>query len=91
MKGATGVDVDLDETPGEIRLSSFDSVRREIARISLEKLLRDGRIQPSRIEEIVLKTKEEVEKDHARGGQEVGGGRQSILTADGTFTDFRPV
>lgn len=59
---ATGVDVDLDETPGEIRLSSFDSVRRAIARISLEKLLRDGRIQPSRIEEIVLKTKEEVEK-----------------------------
>ncbi|MBI5356512.1 ribonuclease Y [Candidatus Collierbacteria bacterium] len=59
---ATGVDVDLDETPGEVRLSSFDSVRREIARISLEKLLRDGRIQPSRIEEIVLKTKEEVEK-----------------------------
>ncbi len=59
---ATGVDVDLDETPGEIRLSSFDSVRREIARISLEKLLRDGRIQPSRIEEIVLKTKEDVEK-----------------------------
>ncbi|MBI2309664.1 ribonuclease Y [Candidatus Collierbacteria bacterium] len=59
---ATGVDVDLDETPGEIRLSSFDSVRREIARISLEKLLRDGRIQPSRIEEIVFKTKEEVEK-----------------------------
>lgn len=58
----TGVDVDLDETPGEIRLSSFDSVRREIARLSLEKLLRDGRIQPSRIEEIVAKTKEEVEK-----------------------------
>lgn len=59
---ATGVDVDLDETPGEIRLSSFDSVRREIARISLEKLIRDGRIQPSRIEEIVAKTREEVEK-----------------------------
>lgn len=59
---ATGVDVDLDETPGAIRLSSFDSVRREIARISLEKLIRDGRIQPSRIEEIVAKTKEEVEK-----------------------------
>lgn len=59
---ATGVDVDLDETPGEIRLSSFDAVRREIARISLEKLIRDGRIQPSRIEEIVAKTREEVEK-----------------------------
>lgn len=59
---ATGVDVDLDETPGEIRLSSFDSIRREIARISLEKLLRDGRIQPSRIEEVVKKTQEEIEK-----------------------------
>lgn len=59
---ATGVDVDLDETPGAIRLSSFDSVRREIARIALEKLLRDGRIQPTRIEEIVAKTKEEVDK-----------------------------
>lgn len=58
----TGVDVDLDETPGEIRLSSFDSVRREIAKIALEKLIRDGRIQPARIEEVVAKTKEEVEK-----------------------------
>lgn len=58
----TGVDVDLDETPGEIRLSSFDSVRREIARIALEKLLRDGRIQPSRIEEVVHKTQTDVEK-----------------------------
>lgn len=58
----TGVDVDLDETPGEIRLSSFDPVRREIARVSLEKLIKDGRIQPSRIEEIVAKTKEEIEK-----------------------------
>lgn len=59
---ATGVDVDLDETPGEIRLSSFDSVRREIAKLSLQKLLRDGRIQPSRIEETVEKTTKEVEK-----------------------------
>ena len=49
---ATGVDVDLDEE-GIIRLSSFDSVRREVARQSLEKLLKDTRIQPFRIEEIV--------------------------------------
>lgn len=58
---ATGVDVDLDEE-GIIRLSSFDSVRREIARRSLEKLLKDTRVQPFRIEEIVEQTKQEVEK-----------------------------
>lgn len=59
---ATGVDVDLDETPGEIRLSSFDSVRREVAKQSLAKLLRDGRIQPTRIEETVKKTQKDIEK-----------------------------
>lgn len=58
---ATGVDVDLDEE-GIIRLSSFDSVRREIARRALEILLKDTRIQPVRIEEIVEQTKKEVEK-----------------------------
>jgi ribonucrease Y len=58
---ATGVDVDLDEE-GVIRLSSFDQVRREIARRSLEKLIKDTRIQPFRIEEIVGQTKQEVEK-----------------------------
>lgn len=58
---ATGVDVDLDEE-GIIRLSSFDQVRREIARRALEKLLKDTRIQPFRIEEIVNQTKEEVQK-----------------------------
>lgn len=58
---ATGVDVDLDEE-GIIRLSSFDQVRREVARRSLEKLIKDTRIQPFRIEEIVTQTKEEVEK-----------------------------
>ncbi len=57
---ATGVDIDLDEE-GIIRLSSFDQVRREVARRSLEKLLKDTRIQPFRIEEIVLQTKKEVE------------------------------
>lgn len=58
---ATGVDVDLDEE-GVIRLSSFDSVRREIARATLEKLIRDGRIQPVRIEEVVKQTEKEIEK-----------------------------
>jgi len=67
---ATGVDVDLEEE-GVIRLSSFDAVRREIARISLDKLIRDGRIQPPRIEEIVQKTKEEVDKMIFKAGEEL--------------------
>ncbi|MDP3724774.1 MAG: ribonuclease Y [bacterium] len=62
FEAKTGVDVDVDETPGEIRLSCFDPVRREIAKRSLEQLMLDGRIQPSRIEEVVEKTKKEVEK-----------------------------
>src|SRR3989344_2118422 len=53
----TGVEVDLDE-PGVIRLSCFDPVRREIARVALEKLLADGRVQPARIEELVKRVKE---------------------------------
>lgn len=58
---ATGVDVELDEE-GVIRLSSFDSVRREIARVALERLVRDSRIQPARIEEVVEQVKKELEK-----------------------------
>ncbi|OGC52290.1 ribonuclease Y [candidate division WWE3 bacterium RIFCSPLOWO2_01_FULL_39_13] len=57
----TGVNVDFEEND-EVRLSSFDAVRREIAKLSMEKLLKDGRIQPSRIEEIVKKTKDEMDK-----------------------------
>lgn len=67
---ATGVDVDLEEE-GVIRLSSFDAVRREIARLSLERLIKDGRIQPERIEEIVHKTKEEIEKVIFKAGEEL--------------------
>ncbi len=59
---ATGVDVDLDMSPTEVRLSCFDPVRREIARISLERLVKDGRIQPSRIEEVVARVKTEIDK-----------------------------
>ncbi len=58
---ATGVDVELDEE-GVIRLSSFDAVRREIARVALERLIRDTRIQPSRIEEVVAQVKREIER-----------------------------
>ncbi len=58
---ATGVDVELDEE-GVIRLSSFDSVRREIARVSLDRLIRDTRIQPARIEEVVLQVKKEIDR-----------------------------
>lgn len=67
---ATGVDVDLEEE-GVIRLSSFDAIRREIARISLDRLIKDGRIQPERIEEIIRKTKEEVEKLIFKAGEEL--------------------
>jgi len=58
----TGVDLNLDETPDEIMISCFDSVRREIARVALERLVSDGRIQPNRIEDIVKKTTKDIEK-----------------------------
>ncbi len=67
---ATGVDIDLDEE-GIIRLSSFDQVRREIARRALEKLLRDTRIQPFRIEEIVNETRQEIEKIMLEEGEKL--------------------
>lgn len=59
---ATGVDVLIDESPGYIVLSSFDPIRREIARVALESLLKDGRIQPAKIEETVDKARAEVAK-----------------------------
>jgi ribonuclease Y len=68
---ATGVDVDLDVSPTEIKLSCFDPVRREIARISLEKLIKDGRIQPARIEEIVAKTSKEIDRVMFEAGKQL--------------------
>jgi ribonuclease Y len=61
LEMATGIDVIIDDTPGAILLSSFDPVRREIARVSIQRLLEDGRIHPARIEEVVAKVREEFE------------------------------
>ncbi len=58
---STGVDVIVDDTPGVVIVSAFDTVRRQIARISLEKLIQDGRIHPSRIEEVVAETQQEMD------------------------------
>lgn len=71
FENSTGVDLLLDETPGVLIISSFDPVRREIARISLERMIQDGRIQPQRIEEIVQATQEEVEKIMCKAGEEL--------------------
>jgi ribonuclease Y len=60
---ATGVDVIVDDTPGVVIVSAFDNIRREVARISLSKLIQDGRIHPTRIEEVVKETQDEMERN----------------------------
>ena len=67
----TGVDVDLDADPTSVRISCFDPVRREIARISLERLIKDGRIQPTRIEEVVAKVRKEIDKITFEAGKKL--------------------
>lgn len=66
----TGVDVIVDDTPGVVVVSAFDTVRREIAKISLNKLIQDGRIHPARIEEIVNETKKEMDERIMQFGRE---------------------
>lgn len=70
LQRATGVDIMVDDTPGMIILSSFDPVRREVARQALEMLLKDGRVHPGRIEEIVEKAQKAVAKDVLRAGED---------------------
>lgn len=70
LQRATGVDIMVDDTPGYIVFSSFDPVRREVARQTLEMLMKDGRIHPGRIEEVVAKAQANVEKDVIRAGED---------------------
>ena len=70
IESATGVELIVDDTPETITISGFDPIRREVARLSLEKLITDGRIHPTRIEEIVEKMQREVDKSIKQAGDE---------------------
>ena len=70
LQRATGVDIMVDDTPGYVVLSSFDPVRREVARQTMEMLMKDGRIHPGRIEEVVAKAQKNVEKEVVRAGED---------------------
>lgn len=70
LQRATGVDIMVDDTPGYVVLSSFDPVRREVARQTIEMLMKDGRIHPGRIEEVVVKAQKNVDKEVVRAGED---------------------
>ncbi len=70
LQRATGVDILVDDTPGMVILSSFDPLRRQVARLTLEMLMKDGRIHPGRIEEVVAKAEKEIEKEVLRAGED---------------------
>ncbi|MGE3801540.1 MAG: ribonuclease Y, partial [Candidatus Kapaibacterium sp.] len=69
FEAATGVDVIVDDTPEAVIISGFDPFRREVARVALERLMQDGRIHPARIEEVVEKTRKELEEDIVQTGK----------------------
>lgn len=70
LQRATGVDIMVDDTPGYVVFSSFDPVRREVARQTLEMLIKDGRIHPGRIEEVIEKAQKHVQKEVIRAGED---------------------
>lgn len=70
LQRATGVDILVDDTPGVIILSSFDPIRRQVARLSLEMLMKDGRIHPARIEEVVAKAQKQIDKEVKQAGED---------------------
>ena len=70
LENLTGVDVIIDDTPGAVLLSGFDGMRREIARLTLQRLIADGRIHPARIEECYGQAKQEVEEEIVRAGEQ---------------------
>ncbi len=76
LEHATGVDLIIDDTPDAVMLSSFDGVRREVARLALTRLIADGRIHPTRIEEVVEKSRQDIENEIRLAGEE------AMLTAN---------
>jgi ribonuclease Y len=70
LQRATGVDIMVDDTPGMVVLSSFDPIRRQVARYALERLMKDGRINPASIEEAVAKAEKEIDKEVNRAGED---------------------
>ncbi len=70
LQRATGVDILVDDSPGMIVMSSFDPIRRQVARLTLEMLMKDGRIHPGRIEEVVVKAQKQIEKEVDRAGED---------------------
>ena len=92
LEKATGVTVIVDDTPGIIQVSSFDPVRKEVARAALDQLIRDGRIHPTRIEEVVAATTRDVERRVSEAGKEaasaakVNGVNKKVLDVLGRLT-----
>ena len=70
LQRETGIDILVDDTPGMVVLSSFDPIRRQVARLSLEMLMKDGRIHPARIEEVVAKAKKQIDKEVKQAGED---------------------